>query len=287
MTKKRNAVWVLRQFIGRYFSEGVPQAAAELSYFLLFSFCPILMFTTAVLARINLSERAINALIRFLPESVQAMIHGYIEYLASQPRLSPLILGTALTIYFLSRAVRSLMRTVNNIYGVHRRRGTVYQFLMSFAFTGGFLLAIIGTLALVVFGRTAFRVVRQWFPVPDVVTNAVQSASMPLAVSIVFLFVLLVNRLVPNLKLTFRQVLPGSLFSFGSWVIISLGFSFYVDRIARYSLLYGSLGTIIVLMLWLYLTSITLLLGPVLNHILLVRSGVLKPRHRDGIDSLF
>ncbi len=291
------------------------------------------MFTTAVLARIHLSEYAIDTFTRFLPESVQTMIHGYIEYLAAQPRISPLILGTALTIYFLSRAVRSLMRTVNGIYGVHGRTGALYQLVMSLVFTGGFLLSIIGTLALVVFGRTAFRVLRQWFPIPAVVTNAFESASMPLAVSIVFLFVLLVNRLVPfgrtafrvlrqwfpipavvtnafesasmplavsivflfvllvnrlvpNLRLTFRQVLPGALLSFGSWVLISLGFSFYVDKIARYSLLYGSLGTIIVLMLWLYLTSITLLLGPVLNHILLLRSGILKPRRQNERDML-
>ncbi|MBS7224433.1 MAG: YihY/virulence factor BrkB family protein [Clostridiaceae bacterium] len=286
MAKKPNAAWVVRQLIGRYFSEGVPQAAAELSYFLLFSFCPILMFTTAVLARIHLSEYAIDTFTRFLPESVQGMIHGYIEYLAAQPRISPLILGTVLTVYFLSRAVRSLMRTVNGIYGVHGRTGALYQLVMSLVFTGGFLLSIIGTLALVVFGRTAFRVLRQWFPIPEMVTRAFESASMPLAVSIVFLFVLLVNRLVPNLRLTFRQVLPGALFSFGSWVLISLGFSFYVDKIARYSLLYGSLGTIIVLMLWLYLTSITLLLGPVLNHILLLRSGILKPRRQNESDML-
>ena len=82
----------------------------------------------------------------------------------------------------------------------------------------------------------------------------------------------------PNLRLTFRQVLPGALFSFGSWVLVSLVFSFYVDNIARYSLLYGSLGAIIVLMLWLYITCITLLLGPMLNHILLLRGGVLQPR---------
>lgn len=56
-------------------------------------------------------------------------------------------------------------------------------------------------------------------------------------------------------------------------MLVSLVFSFYVDNIARYSLLYGSLGAIIVLMLWLYITCITLLLGPMLNHILLLRGG--------------
>lgn len=108
-----------------------------------------------------------------------------------------------------------------------------------------------------------------------------ESASIPLAVSIIFLFVLLVNRLVPNVRLSFRQVLPGALLSLGSWVLISVAFSFYVDNVARYSLLYGSLGAIIVLMLWLYLTSITLLLGPVLNDILLAPDTARNQRPPD------
>ena len=279
MSAKPGAAWILRQMLRRYFSERIPQSAAELSYFLLFSFCPLLMFITAVLARIDLSEYAIDTFTRFLPESVQTMIHSYIGYLAQQPRISPLVFGTVLTIYFLSRAVRSLMNKVGEIFEVHRRVGMLSQIILSLTFTGGFLLSIIGTLALVVFSRTAFRVIRQWFPVPEVVTGALESASMPLALCIVFLFVLLVNKLIPNLRLTIRQALPGALLSYGSRMLISFVFSFYVDNVARYSLLYGSLGTIIALMLWLYLTSITLLLGPMLNHILMLRSGVLKPRH--------
>ena len=271
MAAKRGFIWVLRQFITRYFSEGVPQASAELSYFLLFSFCPILMFVTSVLARINLSDESISTFTQFLPASVQSVIHGYMDYLATQPTISPMMIGTVLTIYFLSRAVRSLMRTINEIYRVRGRTGTLYQVILSVAFTCGFLLTIIGTLALVVFGRTALRVLRQWFPISEVIMRAFASASLPLAMGIVFLFVLLVNRLMPNLKLSCRQVLPGACFSFVSWIVISVAFSFYVDNIARYSLLYGSLGTIIVLMLWLYMTSTTLLLGPVLNHILLMR----------------
>lgn len=161
MTTRRGAVWVLRQLVTRYFSEGVPQAAAELAYFLLFSFCPILMFLTSVLARIDLSDQTIGTFTQFLPESVRSIIEGYIDYLAAQPRISPMMIGTILTIYFLSRAVRSLMRTVNQIYRVRKRADTGYQVLLSLAFTCGFLLSIIGTLALVVFGRTAFRVIRQ------------------------------------------------------------------------------------------------------------------------------
>lgn len=278
MTARHGPSWVLRQLIRRYFSDGVSQSAAELSYFLLFSLCPLLMFLTSVLAQVNLSEDSILAFTRFLPDSVQSMISGYVMYLNSEPSIQPMVIGTILTLYFLSRAVRSLMGTVNQIYAVRRRSGWAYQFVLSLILTAGFLLAIIGTLALVVFGRTAFRVIRQWFPVPDVITNAVESASLPLAVAIIFFFVLVVNKIVPNVHLRWREAAPGAIFSFCFWILISLVFSFYVDHMARYSLLYGSLGAIIVLMLWLYLTSITLLLGAVLNHILMLRRSSKKPR---------
>ncbi|MDR3767123.1 MAG: YihY/virulence factor BrkB family protein [Butyricicoccus sp.] len=270
ITAGHSHFWIIRQLFSRYFREGIPQAAAELSYFLLFSFCPILMFLTSVLAQIQLSDEAIYTFTQFLPHSVQAMIRNYISYVYAQPIVRPMLVGTILTIYFLSRAVRSLMRSVNQIYRVHGRRGTLYQIVMSLVFTCGFLLAIIGTLALVVFGRTAFRMLREWFPVPPMLTDAIEGVSMPLATVIIFFFVLLVNKLLPNMRLKWRQVLPGSLLSFGAWVAISVAFSFYVDNMGRYSLLYGSLGTIIILMLWLYMTSITLLIGPMLNHTLLL-----------------
>ncbi len=64
--------------------------------------------------------------------------------------------------------------------------------------------------------------------------------------------------------------MAGALFSLTLWLLISLIFSFYVDNLGNYSVLYGSLGAIIVLMLWLYLTSIVILLGTLVNHILMV-----------------
>ena len=283
MEKKRNILWVLRHLAVLYFTENIPQAAAELSYFLLFSFCPILMFITAGFSLLNLLKDEIELVTRFFLFSVQSIIRSYMTYLAWQPRISPMLIGTVLTIYFLSRAVRSLMYKVNEIYHVRERKGMVYQVVMSLVFTCGFLLSIIGTLALVVFGRTAFRMIRKWLPVPDVVTNVVESAAMPVAMCIIFLFILLVNKLLPNIRLSWRQVLPGAALSFCSWILISVCFSFYVDNIARYSLLYGSLGAIIVLMLWLYMTCITLLMGPVLNRILLLRSAEKRKKKAEGL----
>lgn len=267
---------IIRNMIKRYFKLGISQSAAELSYFLLFSFCPILMFLTAVLAQINLSEQTIYTFTQLLPESIQNMIQGYIDYISSQPSIRPMLAGTLLTIYFLSRAVRSMIYTINQIYGIEEHRGVKYRWIMSFVFTSGFLLSILGTLSLVIFSRMFLNFIREWIPIPYDIINSLESTSMPIAITIIFIFVLLVNKLMPSMKLTIKQILPGSIFSFVSWLIISEAFSFYVNRIAKYSLLYGSLGAIIVLMVWLYMTSITLLLGPVLNQLLISRKNNLS-----------
>lgn len=262
--------YVLRQMFRRYFADGVSQSAAELAYFLLFSLFPLLMFLNSVLARMELSAESLSAVTQVLPHSVQAIIGSYLEYISAQPSISPLIIGICLTLFFLSRAIRSLMRTANRIYRKELRAGGLYQGMLSLLFTAGFLLAIIGSFLIVVIGRTVLRLLGQWIAVPVWLDNLTHSGGYWLALVFIFAFLLLFNRVVPNVRLAWRDVLPGALFSLVAWFTLSVAFSFYVDNMARYSLLYGSLGAVIVLMLWLYLTGMVMIMGIQLNHIILV-----------------
>jgi len=123
---------------------------------------------------------------------------------------------------------------------------------------------------LAVAGRMLLRLLPQALPIPAPVLEAARGTGFWMMIVIVFAFLMLFNRIVPNLHLGFREVWPGALFSLVAWVLVSWCFSFYVDNMARYSVLYGSLATVIVLMIWLYLVSIILLMGPQLNHTLVV-----------------
>ena len=122
---------IVRRVVRQYFKLGIPQSAAELSYFLLFSFCPILMFLTAALARINLSEETIYTFTQLLPESIQLMIQGYIDYISNQPSIRPLLVGTLLTLYFLARAVRSMMYTIYQIYDIEDHKTIIYRWIIN------------------------------------------------------------------------------------------------------------------------------------------------------------
>ena len=91
---------------------------------------------------------------------------------------------------------------------------------------------------------------------------------------IIFLVLCMLYRMAPKGHLSFRCIFPGALLSTLSWLVISMLFSFYVDNIRNYSLIYGSLGAIMVLMLWLYFTSVLLLFGAEFNQALMDVRGI-------------
>ncbi len=270
MNGQNRVAYLIKRMVYRYFADGIPQAAAELSYFLLFSMFPLLMFVNSILARLDISIEGITPVLEMLPRTLRQLITTYLNQLSGTPSFSPMLIGIGLTLYFLSRAVRSMMRTVNDIYHVEVSRGMVKDVLISLGITAGFLVSVVCSFVLVVAGRALIRLLPQIVPVPQAVLDATHDASFWVMIAFIFLFLMLFNCIVPNLHLKFREVWPGALFSLVAWILVSWVFSFYVDNMARYSVLYGSLAAIIVLMLWLYIVSIILLMGPQLNHTLVV-----------------
>ena len=270
MNGQNRLIYLVRRMVVRFFADGISQAAAALSYFLLFSMLPLLMFVGAIIGRLNISVEDFRPVFELMPKSLQELILSYFGQLSVSPSFSPMLIGTLLTLYFLSRAVRSMMRTVDRIYRVEVHRRAVLDILLSFAMTAGFLLTVVCSFVIVVAGRMLLHQLARMVPLPVHLIESVRGTGFWMMIALVFVFLMLFNKIVPNLHLGFREVWPGALFSLVAWVLVSWCFSFYVDNMARYSVLYGSLATAIVLMLWLYLVSMILLMGPQLNHTLVV-----------------
>lgn len=270
MNGQNRFFYLFKRMVYRYFADGIPQAAAELSYFLLFSIFPLLMFVNSIFAQLDLSIDEITPVLEMLPQTLRQLIIGYLNQLSGAPSFSPMLIGIGLTLYFLSRAVRSMMRTVNDIYHVEVTRGMVKDVLISLGITAGFLVSVVCSFVLVVAGRALIRLLPRLFPIPQAALDLTHDAGFWVMIVFIFIFLMLFNCVVPNLHLKFREVWPGALFSLVAWILVSWVFSFYVDNMASYSVLYGSLAAIIVLMLWLYIVSIILLMGPQLNHTLVV-----------------
>ena len=119
------------------------------------------------------------------------------------------------------------------------------------------------SILLIVVGQRFLEIITRWFPMLEAGATRLHYLSYPVAIVIALGFLIVLYSLVPPVHIRWRDALPGAGVSLVGWVVLTRCFAYYVDNMGRYSILYGSIGAIIVLMLWLYLTSTTLILGGV------------------------
>ncbi len=269
------------RLVERYFKDGVAHAAAELAFFLLFSLFPLIMVLNSLLGLADLSEVTILHATQFLPEDIQQIIVNYMTFLGSNDSVRPLILGSGLTLYFLSRAVRSIMYSMRRIYHSSAAHTLIQNVLVSLILTGGLLLLLGASIFVIVVGQEFLRLVMRWFPMIYTGLLMIQYLGYPAAIVIALVFLILLYRLVPPTRVSWRAALPGACTSLMGWIVLTRCFAYYVDHMGRYNILYGSIGALIVLMLWLYLTSTTLIMGGVLNHVLVESRRVARNAEKE------
>lgn len=256
-----------------YFSAHISRSAAQLAYFLIMTFFPILICTAAFLSRANLRlTDLLEELRQLLPAGVYAILRDYLGYLDTNFSNAMLLTGIFLTIFFAASAIRGLTSIMCEVYGQPKRRG-VRQFAASFFFA--LLLLVIVYLAMIVMlsGSWLFHLMDK---IPELSLAADrlglwQWLKYLLLLAIVFLFIFLLYRYVAPIHNPPPPVIPGAVLSSAALGTASGIFSMVVSHSARYSLIYGSLASVIIMLVWLYLCGNILILGNVVNYVLFCR----------------
>ncbi len=276
----RKFAYILVRLVHRYFSDGIGRQAAELAYFLLFSIFPMLMVLHAALSFINISQESLQIGLEILPQAVRDIIFGYLDHLQTPPRMGAFWTGIALTLYFLSRAVRSLSMSMNQIYRTKENRPLWLRTGVSLLMTVATILLLIGSIIMIFSSERLFG----WlFNLSPNGIEILRLCDRLLSGMVAIFYVLLCYRLLPAEKVKWSQAVGGAVGTIVVWLGMTVGLSFYIDHLANYDVVYGSIGALIILMLWLYLTGATLLMGGVLNHIL--SKELPTERHKLGFAS--
>lgn len=241
--------------------------AAEISFYLLLSFFPFLIFTLSLVVYtpiIKLSKY-IYLLKKILPQSAFNVVSSLMQSAIENRSFSFLILSFILAMYTMSRAVLSLIRGMNKSYNIRETRPYFEVLFISLVFVIMIVVLIFTSMIFLVFGEKLgsflFNIIGldQYFMY---IWNLCRHI-----VGIITVIIILMNlyKFTPNKKLSFKEVLPGAIVSTLCWLIASFCYSFYSNNFARYDIIYGSLGGIIVLMTWVYLSSWTILIGCEIN----------------------
>ncbi|MCM3573907.1 MULTISPECIES: YihY/virulence factor BrkB family protein [Mesobacillus] len=257
-----------KSLLGELKKDRATGLAAQQAYYYMLALFPLLILLIAIVPYLNIDpQKAINVVNTLLPSQSAELLRDNVVQLVSERNGGLLTFGIIGTLWSASSGMNAFIKAMNIAFDVKETRSFIKARLVSIMLTFGLILAFVVALLLPVFGKVILDTVESIVQIPeplDIVFNIVRWV-----VAIVVMAGVLAGlyRVAPNKHYPFKHVIPGAIFATIVWQLISLGFSFYVSNFGNYSATYGSIGGVIVLMLWLFLTGLALVLGGEINAI--------------------
>lgn len=255
-----------------YFQKNVARAAAELAYFLILTFFPVLICLNAIIGTLHLDVAALleNASI-IIPEAALNVLTEYVRYITGNQSATLLVGGVIMTLFPASAAIRALMNIMDEIYGRKSYTG-LWQIVASVVFSVLFLLTIYLSLVVVLTGNWFFHLLEDFihrFPRLSHVTLPWEWQWMRFLIlfCLVMVFVMLLYRATAPREKPRPPVLLGAFLASAALVAASVIFSYFIGLSSRYSLVYGSLASVVILLVWLYILGNILILGSCFNGV--------------------
>lgn len=241
---------------------------AQLAFFFLLSFFPLLIFLVALLPYLNLNvDHVFNFIQQIMPSEVFLLMRGTLtEILTTHSGGGILSIGLIGTIWSASRGVNALIKTLNATYDSEERLGVINRAWALF-FTLSLIVVIIIVLFVPIFGEKFTLQLFVYFGFEQFFSDFWHYVRWGLYPALVFIVLVAMYWVIPNTnpRLRFSSVILGAVFATLSWMVLNIGFSFYVNKFFNLRSTYGSITSVIVFMLWLYFTGIILIFGGVLN----------------------
>lgn len=240
--------------------------SAQLAYFFLLSLFPLLIVLFTLLPYIPIPQQDMLGMIKaFAPVETLDLIEKNITYVMNHRNGGLLSFGIIGTIWSASNGINAIVRAFNKAYNVKESRSFIVARGMAILLTFAMIFVFILALIIPIFGREIGVYLFSKLGYATQFLKLWHALSWVVSAIILFLIFTGLYWIAPNIKLECRSALPGAAFATLGWIVSSLGLSFYVGKISNYSLTYGSIGTIIVLMVWLYLSAFIIILGGEIN----------------------
>ncbi len=254
--------------------------AATLAFYFFLALFPALLFVVSLASVLPvqwLIDRVVTMLGHVAPADVVAIARQQIEQITARPSIGLLTLSLVGSIWSLSSGVSALIDTLNQAYRIVERRPwwrvRLTATVLTLALTGGTLLAF----GLVIVGPPAVRQAANWLGFGPLFVWTWSVLRWPTAAALVVTALGCVYRFAPDTSREWVWISPGSLAATALWLLISLGFRWYVSHFGDYQKTYGAIGGALVTLLWFYGTSLAILLGAQLDATIVHASPAYRP----------
>jgi membrane protein len=242
--------------------------AAQLAYYFFLALFPALLFLVAIISFIpieGLLETITATLARVAPSQVISIVQEQVLKIAHEKNGGLLTLGMLGTVWSTSSGMNAIISTLNEAYDITESRPWWRTKLIALVLTIALAVFVVASFALVMVGPTmAEKVARDLYlgPAFEWTWKILQ---WPVVFGLVAFAIAAIYYFAPDAEQEWIWITPGSVFATALWLLISIGFKFYISNFTSYNATYGAIGGVIVLMLWFYVSALAVLVGAELN----------------------
>lgn len=248
---------ISRHHVGAY--------AAQTAYFLMLSLIPIILLLLTLIKYTPVTKADVmTAVIQVFPSSVDSLITSIVNQVYNQS-MGVVPLTLIVTLWSAGKGVLALTTGLNCVYKCNETRNYVILRVRATVYTVMMILVIIFLLVLAVFGNTLNIFIGRHIPIMAEIADKMLELRSIITPIVMIIFSLIIYKFLPNRKCKFWSQIPGAVFATIGWMVISWIFSVYVDIFKGFSSMYGSLTTIVLIMLWMYFCMYSTLLGGEVN----------------------
>ena len=239
--------------------------AAQTAFFFMLCMIPIILLLLTMVQYTPVTKADVmTAVIQVFPSSVDSLITSIVNQVYNQSSgIIPITIVVAL--WSAGKGVLAMSSGLNCVYNCRETRNYFFLRIRATVYTVMFILVIIFLLVLSVFGNSLNIFIAEHVPFLRNMADWLIRARNIITPIVMIVFLLLIYKFLPNRRDTYKRQLPGAVFSTLGWMVISWVFSVYVDVFKGFSSMYGSLTTIMLIMMWMYFCMYCILIGGELN----------------------
>ena len=258
--------FIIKGFTNRLKDDHISAFSAQAAFFLIMSIVPFLSLLLTLIKYLPISQgMLLDTVINVTPVPFEPLVTTILEELFAKSNGAILSVSVLVAIWSAAKGVLAIVRGVQAVYHVNESRNYFVLRFISAIYTVIFVTAIILTLLLLVFSNQIYYALKKDFPTAADFISVFIKQKFLLALCLLTLFFLVVYKLVRRSNNSFISLIPGAVIAALSWIVFSYAFSVYIDKFSDFSYTYGSLTTIVLLMLWVYFCMYLLFIGAEIN----------------------
>lgn len=246
--------------------------AASMAFNLILTLFPFLVAITAIFGLLG-TEQTIDQIMGTVksvaPSEAVVVVEKVLRETLNSSSRGILTISFLIGIVFASNAINVLMKLLNKAYGVPETRSLWKIRALTLWVIILFVLAVFVITNLIIMGRVILAFLDNFIGIPEAIIDAINVARWPVTFLMLFIIGFIIYYFMPNISTSFKNrilsTLPGTLFFTLAWLAMSRLFGLYVENFAQFNKVYGTFGAVIILLLWLYYTSLVVLIGGEVN----------------------